>query len=149
MLALAASLVGLLTSFLPDILKFYKNKADANHELLVMDRQIEAAKANHELKREVRTKLAEARELKYLYENAAPSKNPFMEALASSVRPVISYLFFFTYMSFKIFIYLDTRNAILLWTEEDHVIFCTIISFWFGYRTFKKNGINGKSYNGK
>lgn len=146
MLALLGSLLGFAGSLLPDILTIFKDKKDKAHELAILRMQMELMEKKKSNRiAEIRAE-ADASESQYIYKFAAKSGNPIMDALSTSVRPVLSYAFFLLYASLKIstflLLYQHSHNAtvsiVQIWSEEDQAIFCAIITFWFGQRAFTK-----------
>jgi len=146
MLALLGSLLGFAGSLLPDILATFRDKKDKAHELAILRLQMEMAEKKRSNRLEEIRAAADASESQYIYKFAAKSGSPAMDALSTSVRPVLSYAFFFLYASLKIstflLLYRSSHNfavsAIQVWSEEDQAIFCAIISFWFGHRSFSR-----------
>ncbi len=78
--------------------------------------------------------------------------NKWVDALAGSVRPTITYLFFLLYAlvkwaQFQVLITpsmpwltaLTPAQAMLaIWGEDDMALFTAIIAFWFGQRSLIK-----------
>jgi hypothetical protein len=144
MITLLASIAGFISSLIPEILKFFKDKNDKNHELNILDRQIEHSK--HSKKRE----LEEINVVRDIAEQASlystfKSGVSWVDALNGTVRPVLAYCFFIMYggvkfvqfkaitMSAPLIEYID-----IIWNIDDQAIFAGIISFYFGQRTFNK-----------
>ncbi len=144
MLAIIGSLVGFFSSFVPEIFHFLKDKKDKEHELKLINLQLEALKIGNTTRLEEVQIKANAEESKYLYYHASKtSKVKWVEALSSSVRPVITYTFFLLYASLKITDFLSGGSMAPIWTDEDQGIFCAVIGFWFGQRAFGKVRFNG------
>lgn len=147
MLAIIGSLAGFFSSFVPEILHFLKDKKDKEHELKLISLQLEALKIGGSNKLEEVQIKANADESKYLYYHASkPSKVKWVEALSSSVRPVITYTFFVLYASLKVIDFVNIGHMAPIWTEEDQGIFCAVIGFWFGQRAFGKVRFNGNGH---
>jgi len=151
MVALLGSLLGFITSIFPEILKTYRNKIDRQHELEVLDRQIEFSKLNHhhrleEIEVTSHTKLYEA-----LYHHAQPTGITWVDGLAGSVRPTITYAFFGLYAAIKVAMWSTYHHqgcswatALLsLWGTEDQALFATVVSFWFGQRLLHRGKMGG------
>ncbi len=146
MFALLGSLVGFASSLLPDIFSMVKDRKDKAHELAILDRQMEFMEKGHHNRIAEIGAMADANENQYIYQFAAKSGNSAIDALSTSVRPVLSYAFFSLYAWIKIsaFFLLYRYNndvavsLVQIWSEEDQTIFCAIISFWFGHRAFKR-----------
>lgn len=145
MFALLGSLLGFAGSLLPDVFAMFRDKKDKAHELAILRMQMELMenKRSNRLA-EIRAE-ADATESQYIYKFAEKSGNSAIDALSTSVRPVLSYAFFSLYASIKIaaFVLLNRYNSDPLlsiaqvWSEEDLTIFSAIISFWFGHRAFR------------
>jgi hypothetical protein len=144
MITLLASIAGFISSIIPEILKFFKDKNDKNHELNILNLQIKQLK---------KSALAELPEIDASYEllqqaslyTTYKTGINWIDALNGSVRPVLAYSFFIMYgivkfMQYKailgiapVIVYIET-----IWTTDDQAIFAGIISFYFGQRTFRK-----------
>ena len=146
MFALLGSLVGFASSLLPDIFSMLKDRKDKAHELAILEKQMAFMEKGHHNRIAEIGAMADASESQYIYQFAAKSGNSAIDALSTSVRPVLSYAFFSLYAWIKIsaFVLLYHYNndaaasIMLVWSEEDQTIFCAIISFWFGHRAFKR-----------
>ena len=150
MLALIGSLAGFFSSFVPEIFHFLKDKKDKEHELKLINLQIEVLKTGHNSRLEEIQIKADAEESKYLYQYAASqntncqigNKFKWVDALSASVRPMITYSFFLLYIYLKVSSFMDINSIAIIWTNEDQGIFCAVIGFWFGHRAFGKHRLN-------
>lgn len=137
MISLFGALLGFLGSIVPTLLKLYQDKQDKQHELKLLELQMQAQAQLHTEKMEEISAQADIEESKALYEFAKPEKSGVLWvdaiiALATSlVRPLITYSFFGLYAWVKLML---TKNEAQLWTEFDTAIFSTVIAFWFGQR---------------
>ena len=146
MFALLGSLVGFLSSLAPDIFSMLKDRKDKAHELAILNKQMEFMEKGHHNRIAEINAMADANDSQYIYQFAAKSGNSAIDALTSSVRPILSYAFFSLYAWIKICTFFllyrynnDVATSVVqIWTEPDHTIFCAIISFWFGHRAFKR-----------
>ena len=146
MFALLGSLVGFLSSLAPDIFSMLRDRKDKEHELAILDRQMAFMEKGHHNRIAEINAVADANDSQYIYQFAAKSGNSTINALSTSVRPVLSYAFFMLYAWIKISAFLllyrhhhDVAVSLIqIWGEEDQTIFCAIISFWFGHRAFKR-----------
>jgi hypothetical protein len=146
MFALLGSLLGFAGSLLPDVFSMLRDRKDKTHELAILSKQMEFMEKGHHNRIAEINAMADAGESQYIYKFAAKSGNAAIEALTTSVRPVLSYAFFSLYAYIKIasfFILHRYNNDIALsivqvWSEEDQTIFCAIIAFWFGHRAFRR-----------
>lgn len=149
MVTLFASIIGFLSSVFPDLIKISRDKIDKQHELAILDKQIEMQKLFSQDRVNYIETLADIDEVRTL-QKSYYSNTPFVEALNSSVRPVLAYSFFFLYgiVKFLKFILIKAISSQeytfeILWSQEDQAIFATIISFYFGQRALMK--FRGKS----
>lgn len=151
MLALIGTLLGLLGSLLPEVLKFWNNKEDHKHEVEMSRIQMEAQKELHQERLEEINAQADIAESEALYKSAeikiTGSKiiDGIIALYSSSVRPTITYAFMVLYMYVKYSLIYSLMQAGLKWNEvggqiwnsEDFAVFATILSFWFGARFLK------------
>lgn len=146
MITVIGSLVGFLGSFAPTLLGFWQEKSDRAHELLIMDRQTEAARQGHKFQMEEINIKADASIYKAAHKGDRDTGIYWVEALRGSVRPIITYSFFGLYAVIKIAQFstamsvgVDWAAAVAAtWTETDMALFSTIICFWFGGRAVSK-----------
>lgn len=144
MITLLASIAGFISSIIPEILKIFKDNIAKKHELEILDRQIENYKRGQT---KLLTNLNLSKDLNehnVLY-STYKSGIDWIDALNSSVRPVLAYSFFIMYAGVKYLQYKTIKNTAILieyidilWNLEDQAIFAGIISFYFGQRMFKK-----------
>lgn len=149
MLTLLSSLLGFGTSFIPKLLDFMQDKSDKAQELKIMALQIEREEKMLAVKAEMMDAANETqRDLALLEHDAQTAKNAstWVHNLRSSVRPIITYLFFVLFFFAEgVAAYVVLRDggdislvASTLWSEETSSIFAAIISFWFGSRAIKR-----------
>lgn len=147
MITLIGSLLGFLTSAFPDLLKLHRDRTDRIHELAILDRQMEMMRQGHHHRLEEIQIQANATESQALYQHARASGVTWVDALAGTVRPVITYAFFALYTLVKIaqwfLVYhvLEKQWAhalVQIWGDEDQALFATVIAFWFGHRMLSK-----------
>ena len=105
MIALLGSLLGFGTSFLPQVLDFFKQKQEHKNKLELLELQGELAARGASLQLDILDKKAELEETKAIYNYANPTGG-FSAGLAASVRPIITYLFFALFMATKVIIML-------------------------------------------
>lgn len=141
MFSIIGTVIGFLGSLIPNLLKLWQDKKDKEHEIKLLDIQIEREKLGHTQRMEEINVQADVAETEALYKTLKPVGVKWVDALIGTVRPVITYCFFVLYGMVKFFQYrsLAPHTELLqLWTDADMAIFCTIIAFWFGSRTFQK-----------
>ena len=149
MLTLLSSLLGFGTSFVPKILDYVQDKSDKAQELKVMALQIEREEKMLAVKAEMMEAANDTqRDVALLNHDIKTSKNAstWVTNLRSSVRPMITYLFFLLFFFVEgVAAYVILKDggdisiiASTLWSEETSSIFAAIVSFWFGSRALKK-----------
>ena len=145
MITLLASIAGFITSLIPEILKFSRDRNDKNHEITILDRQIKFDKRLQKANLKDIDTSRDIAERVALY-STYNSGIKWVDALNSSVRPVLAYSFFLIYLAIKLVRLRAINNSSLLieyidviWSIDDQAIFASIISFYFGQRTFSKS----------
>lgn len=157
MISLIGTLLGFGGSIFPQILKMFQDKRDKEHELKLLQLQIESQRQGHIQRLEEVNVMADVEESKALYgygkaEQSQISGNKWIDGfnaflfsissfLSSTVRPVITYLLIFSYLFIKIATVksmgVTWKTMTKSWTEFDSILLSTIVSFWFGHRTMK------------
>jgi hypothetical protein len=144
MITLLASIAGFLTSLVPEIIRFFKDRLDKQHELQVMDKQIRFTKLPGGRSPEEVHLTRDMVEQLSLYSTYKTGIS-WVDALNGTVRPVLAYSFFLMYAAIKITQYrYITKTALLveyidvIWSVDDQAIFASIVSFYFGQRAFNK-----------
>ncbi len=134
MVTLLGSLLGFISSLIPDLFKQFQDKRDKNYELEVLKFQIENAKNGFKERLEEINTIADITESSVIYKTYNVGI-AWVDGLNGSVRPVIAYCFFFLYACVK---FLQYDQGLDIWTDEDQAIFAGIISFYFGSRAMSK-----------
>ena len=161
MIALISALLGFISSATPDIFKLLRDAKDRQHELALMKLQMEYDKTRIAEGAAERAARLEALSLT-MQQAEQVSLNArlkeqltgihWVDALAGSVRPVLTYSFFLLYAlvkaaQFHLLMYpvlpwaagMNMAQAlVLMWGEEDIAIFSAIMAFWFGSRVMKR-----------
>jgi len=147
MMTLLGSLLGFGTSFLPEILNFFKKSQENKHELQKMQMEIELMAKRSELKIQELDKQAEIKETEGLYKHDSVDAGGFINALRGSVRPIITYAFFSLFVAIKITALLSlmgnggmgwTMALDTIWDDQTAGLFASLMSFWFGSRAVSK-----------
>jgi hypothetical protein len=156
---------------LPKILDFFQDRADKSHELklaqMQTERELQLLQAGYAAQQkieeikldEIRTETAsqekqsliaaQQAEMEMIYKHDMSlneGTSLFMKDLRASVRPVITYGFFFllVFVDVGLFAYGWHRGtdfkelAEMLWDSETQALFASIIAFHFGGRAFGK-----------
>ena len=154
MLSLLGTLLGFGTSIIPSILDAFKEKSKraADLEELKLRAELQAKGIELNIKQvqaqvEVENAKANAEEAKGLYAHDASLKGgAFIDAMRSSVRPVVTYIFFILFVTIKVcalIAYMRSGIGFVdsipkLWDEETAGLFSAVVAFWFGNRAFSK-----------
>ena len=171
MLTLLSTLISFLMGGLPKILDFFQDRADKNHEMalaqLQIQRELEMRKLGFEAQErvenihtqqlEMETKsnekmsviAAQQAEMQAIYAHDTAlneGTSQWMKNLRASVRPVITYGFFFLLVGIDAALVWHgfTNNvsfqdmAEQLWDNDTQALFASIIAFHFGGRAFGK-----------
>ena len=146
MITLLGSLLGFGTSFLPEILNYFKAGQDHKHNLERMSLEMDMMTKRNELKLNIIDKQAEIKETEGLYKHDSMDAGGFINALRGSVRPVITYVFFGLFVAIKVTALISLmdagndfgRSLSLIWDDATSRLFAAIISFWFGGRAVSK-----------
>ena len=147
MISLLGSLLGFGTSFLPEVLNYFRANQDHKHEMERMRVQAEVMEKQSALKLQELDKEADIAETKGIYEHdRSIDAGGFVNGLRGSVRPVITYAFFLMFAATEIVIIVKvfeaggdwTQAVELMWTDETVALFAAIMSFWFGNRAVSK-----------
>lgn len=158
MLTLLASLLGFLSSAVPQVISFFSKKKEFEHEIKLIDKQIElmdASTRNNVKIEEVRAHSAESVAL-YKHDASIKTNSGFINAVRASIRPVITYFFFGLFLTIKgvsfyhavKYNYLDSVHNVeyvdinsllnVIWDQDTKSLFAAIMGFWFGSRTIEK-----------
>ena len=148
MLSLLGTLIGFAGSAVPAVLGHFKEKQASKDNLAILEMQGKLAREGVELNlMEFRERAADDEHKRLIQHDIAISKDTsFMGQIRSSVRPVITYLFFSLFAAVKVSALMvamnntaDFNTAInMVWDAETQAIFAAIISFWFGSRALSK-----------
>ena len=171
MLTIFSTLVSFLMGGLPKILEYFQDKSDKSHELALArmqtERELQLAAAGYVAQQqieaikldEIKTQTASAEkvslidaqqaEMSAIYAHDAAlgeGTSTWMKDLRASVRPVITYGFFFLLVGIDgVLAYKGLTSGIefntladQLWDNETQALFASIIVFYFGGRAFGK-----------
>lgn len=150
MITLLSTLVGFLASVLPSIMKIIEKKQDYGHELQLRKLEIEAAQQGIALQARLQQIQALIEQNRAIYgHDESLSGSPAINNLRASVRPILTYAFFFLFTVIKatvlfaaIFSGIPLEKLVLLvWDEYTASIFGAIIAFWFGSRLWEKTDV--------
>jgi len=144
MITLLASIAGFITSFIPELIKYFKDINDKKHELDILERQIQFNATNTSRAIQEIQISQDIQEQASLY-STYKTEIKWVDTLNGSVRPVLAYCFFLLYMGIKYLQYEAISSSAhtieyleVIWNVDDQAIFAGIISFYYGHRTFRK-----------
>lgn len=147
MLSLLSPLIGIFGSLLPSVVRIFERKQELKYEIdlakIKLDTAIRAAEANLKLE-EIKADVAEGQSIRDHDKSVDGGK--FINALRASIRPVVTYLFFFLFVSVKVaaaYVMLANGQSVpemlkAVWDSETMALFSTIMAFWFGSRVLEK-----------
>lgn len=138
------ALIGLLTSFLPNLVKYLENGQKNNHEIALAKLRMEAARQGMDqqlLIEDVKATVKEGESLRRA--DSVISNNKYINNLRASVRPVITYAFFALFVTVKLsaatllwrqgFESLDVLKVV--WDPYTVSAFGAILGYYFGTRS--------------
>ena len=155
MLTLLSPLFGIVGSLLPSIVRIFERKQEIQYEMEMNRLRMEAALQNAEIQIAIEDAKADVADAKSVrsYDNNIDGGR-FINALKSSIRPVITYVFFALFVAVKIaaaYVMIQQGDSIpvmlnAVWDTDTMALFGTIIAFWFGARVLEKMGYGGMQY---
>lgn len=161
MIALFSALISAFASWVPDVFKIFQDKRDKQHELDLLDRQMERDKARSSYRLAEIDAKADIAEMYALSSRVPDTTVTWVNGFNAMVRPTLALSFFLLYAAMKAAVVwaLIHANAPLieispgdvsstlpwqrmatvminpvLWTIEDQAIFSSVIGFYFGGR---------------
>lgn len=153
---LLGTLAGGLTSILPGILSWLQRRDELKHEQKLAEIRYKLSSEQAKMEVDIINARADAFEGESLRRHDASFDGTgFINALRRSVRPVITYLFFFLFVFVKAVAILAALRTTgtqdwlgdallwndlmpLIWDDQTSAIFGAIIGFWFGGRAIEK-----------
>lgn len=149
--ALLSPFLGIVGSLLPSIVRIFERKQEIKYELELSKIKIDAAERQADLTYNIEMVKGDAQSRQSaLDHDKSLDGGIFINALRASVRPVVTYVFFITFLAVKIsaaYVMLSTGQSVpemlkAVWDVETMALFSTIIAFWFGSRTIEKQDRN-------
>ena len=147
MMTIIGSLLGFGTSFLPEVLNYFKRGQEQKYELQRMQMEMELMAKRSELNIAELDKEAEIKETEGLYKHDNVDAGGFINALRGSVRPIITYALYGLFVAIKVTALLSLLNQTgvslnmaldTIWDDQTAGLFAAIMSFWFGNRAVSK-----------
>lgn len=143
MITILSTLLGFFSSLLPQGLKVYQDIKDKQHEIRLLELQMEAQLKMHDQRLEEIAIEQDASSQTAMYKTFY-SGTPWVDALNGLIRPVLTLSFFalYVYIKYQQYNYVSGADFqtvySVLWGVEDQALFSSIIAFYFGNRTFDK-----------
>ncbi|MEM4134316.1 MAG: hypothetical protein QXV73_03890 [Candidatus Micrarchaeia archaeon] len=147
---LIGAVVGLLSSFIPELLSMVKARQQHKQELEMLEMQLKYQREMTELKIEEAKAVAQLELDKQAYQFAPtlevkPTGKTWLDALQiisnvynQTVRPTITYLVILGWLLFKYAQFVqfggNLQAITQVWTDIDSEFVGAIIAFWFGNR---------------
>lgn len=147
MLALLSPFFGIFGSLLPSVIRIFERKQEIKYEIELTKIKLDAAERQADLQFNIETVKASAIERQSVLDHdKSLDGGKFINALRASVRPVITYSFFFVFVAVKIaaaWTMIANGQSMpemmkAVWDPETGALFSTIIAFWFGARVMEK-----------
>lgn len=147
LLSILSPLLGIIGSLLPNIVRIFEKREENKHEIELTKLRMDAAtlQAEQALDLEaIKGIVSEGQSVRS--HDAAIDGGRFLNALRASIRPVVTYLFFLTFVIIKLIVLTtmistgsDASTIITtVWDTETMALFGTIMAFWFGSRILEK-----------
>ena len=147
MLALLSPLFGIFGSLLPSLVRIVEKRQELNHEIELTKLKIDAAERNAQIELTTAGVKADVDEGESVRRHdSSVDGGKFINTLRASIRPTITYVFFFFFIAVKsaaAYVMITNGQSVpemlrAVWDVETMALFSTIIAFWFGARTLEK-----------
>ena len=145
------AILGIFSSAIPQLVGWMEKGQRFKHEIELTKLKMEAAARGLDNQIFLETIKASANEAASLRDHdTSIASHRYIDYLRASVRPAITYVFFFTFVGIKIAMALVMLNEgstgaevlKVVWDDYTNAIFGAIVGFWFGSRammhTFNK-----------
>ena len=142
---LLPTIIGVFTSGIPHVVKYLEKGQEYKHEMELLKLRMEAASQGLDQQIFLENLKATVQDGQSVRDHdLAIVSNPYMDALRSSVRPLITYTFFLAFIAIKVvMIYVMLNEGVpgsdilkAIWDDYTNAIFGAICGFWFGSRAF-------------
>jgi hypothetical protein len=150
MITILSALLGFITPAMPRVLEYFQDKKDKEHELKIMQLQVENTQktsASNLKAIAVKNKAKTAQtEIKKIY-NYYSQHNDLVDKFNRCMSGVIALMFIglFCVVEVMYFKILSANVNVMtlemldqLWTDQDYQIFALIVGHYFGNRNFQK-----------
>jgi hypothetical protein len=175
MLAVLSAIFGFAAPFLPEVLKWFRDKDDKKHELALFRMQMEFADKEHKMRMQELESIADIEEAKVLHQQVpsygvqlidaadkwagstwgkwliTPAFYMFvvLDFIAGIVRPGITVAVVAFYIAYKYaLLQVAGGNILAVWGDNDWAMVTLVLSYWFGHRAAKAS-FGGNATNGQ
>lgn len=175
MLSILSAIFGFAAPFLPELLKWRREKDDKKHELDLFRLQMEFASKEHQMKMQELESLADIEEAKVLHQPVPSYGVQLIDAadkwantkwgkwlitpafylfvlldfIAGIVRPGITVAVVAFYIMYKwALMQAAGGNIVAVWGDNDWAMVTLVLSYWFGHRAAKAS-FGGNATNGQ
>ena len=147
LLSLLSPLLGILGSLLPSIVRIFERKQEIQYEIELTKLKMDAATLQSTANIDIEALKAIASEGQSVRDHDSKlDGGPVLNALRSSIRPVVTYVFFIVFILVKLVALGVMISQSLpvpeildaIWDAETMSLFSTILAFWFGSRIMEK-----------
>lgn len=149
---LLGSLMGGVFRIVPEVMKLWDAKNEREHELKMLDREMDFAKIKGEISMREQENVLMGSELTAMTEaikeqgQTARAAGKFVAALSALVRPLVTYWFVVLYSAVKVATMLvafsnngDWKEVLInSWTKDDMALLMMILTFWFVGRVWER-----------
>jgi hypothetical protein len=134
----------------------FERKQEIKYEIELTKIKLDAAREQGQIQLSIENVKADTEEGTSLRSHdTSLDGGKYINALRASIRPIITYIFFFLFVAVKIaaaYVMLKTGQSIpemlkAVWDPETMALFSTIIAFWFGTRVLEKMDARVKKSN--
>jgi len=159
MIAIISTIFGILGGLLPSLIKILEMRTSYKYELELTKIRLEAAARGLDMQFAIEAVKAEANEgVSVRQHDSSIVYNDTLNTLRASIRPVLTYFFFFMFCGIKIaaatLMFQNGYNGIevlnAVWDTHTIAIFGAVMGFWFGSRSMyhlnDKYNINNKTF---
>lgn len=156
MITILSALGGFVTSVVPELLAMFKDSSQHKRDMEKLQRQAELGLQQEVEKTAQATANADASIYTAAQETARAellaAKDSWVAAYSATVRPTITYGFFFLFVAVELFLmqvaiksmppvplpWQVKDAAAMVWGEEHAALFSYIMGYWFGSRGFRR-----------
>lgn len=152
MLTLLSPFLGIIGGLLPSIVRIFERKQEMQYEIKLIEAKLQAATQEAQIQLNIEDAKADVEDAKSVrsYDSNIDGGR-FINALRASIRPVITYTFFFMFVAVKVaaaYVMISTGQSVpemlkAVWDPDTMALFGTIMAFWFGSRVMEKMGYGG------